>query len=216
MEKKIKYKSIVNKNDFRKLLSKLTSRKLIGIDTETTSVDAVNTELVGISLAIPGLSTAYYIPLKHYGCKQLESNFVLNSLKPVLESKNCIKVGYNIKFDYIVLYRRGITLENIHDVQVMDYLLYPNEVKRDLNSVSLRHLGIGKSSLKDILKAVKKETKKKEVTMKDVSLDVATSYAAHDAFLTLELYPVLLEKLKKEIYWNFMKIIERPLNSYFG
>ena len=152
------------------------------IDTETTSLDAHQTELVGISLCYkPGYSG--YIPLSHKSGKNLETIKVLKILKPYLEDKSIKKIGQNIKFDYIVFYKRGIKINTIEDTMLMSYVLDAGRNRHNLDILADIHLQHKNISFKDVV-----GTGKKQLNFSEVDISLAKDYAAEDSDITLRLY----------------------------
>ena len=118
-----KYILIKNENELSELISKIEQESEISIDTETSSLDPHQAELIGISIS-PKIGEAYYIPLNHKNFKNLiKKKNVLKKLQNILEDKSIKKIGQNIKFDYIILYHRGIDLEPLEDTMLMSYVL---------------------------------------------------------------------------------------------
>ena len=173
------------------------------IDTETTSLDAHQAELVGISLCYkPGHSG--YIPLAHKSGKNLDESKVLKILKPYLEDAAIKKIGQNIKFDYIVFFKRGINITPVEDTMLMSYVLDAGKNRHNLDTLAEIHLQHKNISFKDLV-----GTGKKQLNFSEVDIVSAKDYAAEDADVTLRLYKVFLQNLKSEkliqIYENFEK-----------
>ena len=173
------------------------------IDTETTSLDAHQAELVGISLCYkPGHSG--YIPLAHKSGKNLDESKVLKILKPYLEDVAIKKIGQNIKFDYIIFFKRGINITPVEDTMLMSYVLDAGKNRHNLDTLAEIHLQHKNISFKDLV-----GTGKKQLNFSEVDIASAKDYAAEDADVTLRLYKVFLQNLKSEkliqIYENFEK-----------
>ena len=173
------------------------------IDTETTSLDAHQAELVGISLCYkPGHSG--YIPLAHKSGKNLDESKVLKILKPYLEDAAIKKIGQNIKFDYIVFFKRGINITPVEDTMLMSYVLDAGKNRHNLDTLAEIHLQHKNISFKDLV-----GTGKKQLNFSEIDIASAKDYAAEDADVTLRLYKVFLQNLKSEkliqIYENFEK-----------
>ena len=173
------------------------------IDTETTSLDAHQAELVGISLCYKSGHSGY-IPLAHKDGKNLNSSKVLNILKPYLEDKSIKKIGQNIKFDYIIFYKRGIEISSIEDTMLMSYVLDAGKNRHNLDTLAEIHLQHQNISFKEVV-----GTGKKQLIFSEVDIESAKDYAAEDADITLRLYKLFLQNLKSEkllqIYENFEK-----------
>ena len=144
------------------------------IDTETTSLDAHQADLVGISLCYkPGHSG--YLPLKHVSGKNLDSAKVLKILKPYLEDKSIKKIGQNIKFDYIIFYKRGIEINSLEDTMLMSYVLDAGKNRHNLDILAEIHLQHKNISFKDVV-----GTGKKQLNFSEVDIATAKDYAAED------------------------------------
>ena len=128
-----------NENEIENWLKEADEIGEFAIDTETTSLDAHQADLVGISLCYkPGYSG--YIPLAHKSGKNLDSSKVLKILKPYLEDKSIKKIGQNIKFDYIVFFKRGIKINSIEDTMLMSYVLDAGRNRHNLDTLAEIHL----------------------------------------------------------------------------
>ena len=215
------YECITTKNDLNRWLSKLESAEIFAIDTETTSLDAIQAELVGISLAAG--KRACYIPVKHtpiqegaldFGEDQktvdiLAKDIVLNSLKPILENEKYTKIGQNIKYDMIIFANEGITLNGIEDTMLMSFCLDAGVNRHNMDLLADLHLNHKCIAFKDVC-----GTGKKQLTFDMVDLDKATNYAAEDADITLQLYNIFQKRIAElpsidNMYTN----IEKPLVS---
>ncbi|MGF1549524.1 MAG: DNA polymerase I [Sphingomonadaceae bacterium] len=190
----------------------------VALDTETTSVDCVSAELIGISLATaPG--RACYIPLEHGGSdlmserpEQLSAELVLAKLKPLLEDRATLKIGHNFKFDWVVLDARGICVAPIDDTLVMSFDLDAGGLAaHDMDSLAVRHLGHKCLKYKEIC-----GSGKKQIGFAEVPLDRATEYAAEDAEVTLRLWRLLKPRLSPEGVTRVYELIDRPLVSAIG
>ena len=117
-----KYKLLNKLGDIDNWLKDAEEKGELCIDTETTSLDPHLAELVGISLSTD-IGKACYIPLKHNGKDVLDTNKVIQKIKPILEDKSIKKIGQNIKFDYIIFYHRGIIINSMEDTMLMSYVL---------------------------------------------------------------------------------------------
>ena len=177
----------------------------LAIDTETTSLDAHQADLVGISLSTK-IGKACYIPIGHKfrGCLKKEA--VIKKLKPLLEDKSVKKIGQNIKFDFIVLYKQGISMNSMEDTMLMSYVLDAGKNRHNMDTLSEIHLQHKTISFKEIV-----GTGKKEINFSDVELDKAMEYAAEDADITYRLYKIFSKNLKLEKLTNIYEIFEKPL-----
>ena len=189
------YMCISSEDQLKKIIKEASKAKTIAIDTETTGLDYMDTDLVGISLSYKA-GEAYYIPIKHLDdtVNQLHQDFVLDILRPILEnSKNKI-IGQNIKFDRNVLAKYGISISSIkNDTMMMSYVLDASATRHNLDALSSYYLNYKTSTFEDVAgKGVK------QVTFDQVPINEATYYAAEDADITLRLYEELNPKLETE------------------
>ena len=177
----------------------------VAIDTETSSVDANQAYLVGISLSSK-IGKACYIPVGHKSNKNLDKKKVLDKLKPLLEDQSIKKIGQNIKFDFIILYREGITISPMEDTMLMSYVLDAGKNRHNMDTLSEIHLGHKTIAFKDLV-----GSGKKEINFSDVELDKAKDYAAEDADVTFRLYKKFIKNLKLEKMINIYEIFEKPM-----
>lgn len=140
------YQIIDDKDRFCSLLNCLKQTSSFGIMLVTTSINPFEAQIVGIAISFNPHS-AYYIPIGHGADRQLNKEYVLKELKPILESKEIKKIGHNLKYDLLVLANYGIRLDGIgFDVMIASYLLNPN-AKHNLEDIVLNYYGISKSSI---------------------------------------------------------------------
>ena len=177
----------------------------VAVDTETTSLDPHQADLVGISLCSK-VGRACYIPVGHKSPKCLKKDAVIKKLKKILEDPSIKKIGQNIKFDFIVFYKCGITLSSMEDTMLMSYVLDAGKNRHNMDTLSEIHLGHKTISFKDMV-----GTGKKEINFSEVELDKAKDYAAEDADVTLRLYKKFIKNLKSEKMINIYEIFEKPL-----
>ena len=187
------YECISTQDDLKKLIKKASKAKTIAIDTETTGLDYMDADLVGISISYePG--QAAYIPISHEddSSSQLEMDYVLQELRPLLEDSNEKIIGQNIKFDKNILARYGINISSIkNDTMMMSYVLDASATRHNLDALSSYYLNYKTSTFEDVAgKGVK------QVTFDKVPIAEATHYAAEDADITLRLYEELVTKLE--------------------
>ena len=175
------------------------------IDTETSSLDPHQADLVGISLSTK-IGKACYIPIGHKSKECLKKSIVIKKLKPLLEDKSVKKIGQNIKFDFIVLYKQGIEINSMEDTMLMSYVLDAGKNRHNMDTLSKIHLGHKTISFKEIV-----GTGKKEINFSDVELGKAMEYAAEDADITYRLYKIFNKNLKLEKLTNIYEIFEKPL-----
>jgi DNA polymerase-1 len=209
-EKLAAYETILEKSVFEKWLKKLKNSALFAFDTETTSLDYMLAEIVGVSFAVtPG--EAAYLPLAHdyMGAPvQLNREWVLEQLRPLLEDKKQQKVGHNLKYDSEVLANHGIMLQGIaFDTMLESYVLDSTATRHDMNTLAERHLHYKPVPFEAVAgKGVK------QITFNQVPLESAAFYAAEDADVTLKLHqtfwPLLQQLPKQKIVFE---TIEMPL-----
>ena len=194
-----------NENEIENWLKEADEIGEFAIDTETSSLDAHQADLVGISLCSkPGHSG--YIPLAHKSVKNLSSSKVLEILKPYLEDNSIKKIGQNIKFDYIIFYKRGIGINSLEDTMLMSYVLDAGRNRHNLDILAEIHLQHKNISYKDVV-----GTGKKQLNFSEVDIKLAKDYAAEDADITLRLYKLFHENLKSEKLLQIYENFEKPL-----
>lgn len=204
------YQIIITEDQLDIWLEKLTGADLLAVDTETTSLDYMEAELVGISFAIAA-GQAAYIPFGHdyLGApKQLAKDLVMKRLKPILENPNLKKVGQNLKYDMSVLAQHGIFLAGIEfDTMLESYVVDSVATRHDMDSLAEKYLDEITTKFTDIAgKGVG------QLTFNQVALEHAAPYAAEDADITLRLHEVLWPQLEEqETLTCVLKDIEMPL-----
>ncbi|MDA7697827.1 DNA polymerase I [Candidatus Pelagibacter sp.] len=199
------YHLITNEKEIDEWINEAEEAGELAIDTETSSLDAHQADLVGISLSTK-IGKACYIPIGHKfkGCLKKEA--VIKKLKPLLEDKSVKKIGQNIKFDFIVLFKQGINMNSMEDTMLMSYVLDAGKNRHNMDTLSEIHLQHKTISFKEIV-----GTGKKEINFSDVELDRAMEYAAEDADITYRLYKIFSKNLKLEKLTNIYEIFEKPL-----
>ena len=192
---KSKYETVLDEETFNTWLGKLQKAQLIAFDTETTSLNYMDAELVGVSFCIEE-GEAAYVPVAHDypdAPTQLSREFVLNALKPILESNDIIKVGQHIKYDKNVLANYDITLNGIgFDTMLESYVLNSTAQRHDMDSLALAYLGHKTIHFEDIA-----GKGAKQLTFNQIALEEAGPYAAEDADITLRLHNTIWAKLKE-------------------
>ncbi|RNE91743.1 DNA polymerase I [Marichromatium sp. AB32] len=190
------YQVVLDRDGFLDWVERLRAAPLFAFDTETTALDYMRAEIVGVSFATePG--AAAYVPLAHT-CpgtpEQLDRDWVLGELKPLLEDPERAKVGQNLKYDMSVLARHGITLRGIaHDTMLESYVLDSTAGRHDMDSLAKRYLDCDTIAFEDIAgKGVK------QLTFDQIPLEQAGPYAAEDAEVTLRLHRHLWSRLESE------------------
>jgi len=201
-------------------------RGLVAFDTETTSLDAMQAELVGFSLALPETAPdtgelkvkACYAPLAHSNgagdllggggaqADQMPMREALDELKALLEDPAVLKIGQNLKYDMLVMAQHGISIESFDDTMLLSYVLEAGAGGHGMDSLSERWLGHKTISYKDVT-----GTGKSAIPFAEVQIDKATAYAAEDADVTLRLWHVLKPRLVSDGMVSVYERLERPL-----
>ena len=206
------YETILDNRSLDKWIRRLECAKIFAVDTETTSLDAHQARLVGISFSTAeGL--AAYLPLSHDyegAPAQLPLEQSLDKLRPLLEDSSQIKTGQNLKYDMEVLHHHGVALDGVeHDTMLMSYLLDAGNSRHDMDTLAMKHLGHSTIKFSDVA-----GSGKKQLTFNQVPLEQATPYAAEDADITLRLHHVLLPLLKQQAkLYELYQTVEMPLLS---
>lgn len=206
------YKTILTENELNKLIEEIHAAKYFVFGTETTSLNYINAEVVGISIAIQA-HEAFYIPLAHSYIdvpKQLDRTMVLNKLKPILESAKHKIIGENLKYDKGVLKNYGIDLIAIaFDTMLESYILNSSSSRHDIDTLALKYLSHKTIHFEDV---AGKGAKQK--TFDQIDIAAATEYAAEGADVTLQLHQVFLPKLEEHpSLLKVLQTIEMPLLS---
>jgi DNA polymerase-1 len=208
--KKGDYETVLTRDDLSKWLSKIDAAELVAIDTETTSVEYMNAELVGISLAVEAGSAAY-IPVAHDypgAPEQLSRDSVLREMKNFLQDPGKKKVGHHLKYDAHIFARYGIGLEGMqYDSMLESYVLNSVATRHDMDSVASHYLNVQTIHYEDVA-----GKGAKQLTFNQVDLEQAAPYAAEDADITLQLHNHLWTELEQtEALKNVYENIEQPL-----
>ena len=203
------YKCITTKKDLKKVIKEASKSDTVAIDTETTGLDYIDSELVGISISF-NAGEGFYIPTKHNdeSIIQLPLEYVINELKPLLENSEKKIIGQNIKFDKNILMKYGLKIASIkNDTMMMSYVLDASATRHNLDALASYYLGYKTSTYEDVA-----GKGAKQISFDDVPIDIATNYAAEDADITLRLYEELSPKLKNiESLNKLNEEIEIPL-----
>lgn len=205
--KKVDYECIDTIEKLRKLIETLEKKKEIAVDTETSSLDAIRADLLGISLcAEPG--KAYYIPIGHdQGERNIPKEKAFELIEGLFINKNVQKFGQNIKYDLEVLMRAGLDLDPVSfDTMIASYVVNPSGRQHGLDALAFEHFNY---RMKPITELIGKGKKQKSFATVDV--DEATFYAAEDADYTFRLRGVLASKIDQLDLHNLYYNIEMPL-----
>lgn len=190
------YETVTNKERFQAWLDEIRDAEVVAFDTETTSLNYMEAELVGMSFAMePG--RACYIPVGHdlgMAPEQLSRDWVLAQLKPLFEDPRPRWVGQNLKYDSHILRRYDITLTGIiNDTMLASYVLNSVGSRHDMDSLSLQYLGHRAISFEDIA-----GKGAKQLTFNQIAVEEAAPYAAEDADVTLQLHQAISAELEAE------------------
>lgn len=190
----------------------------VAVDTETTSLDPMQAELCGFSLAL-GPNDACYVPLIHQqggegaglfagglAPDQIKPADALAIIKPLLEDRGVLKIGQNLKFDALVFLQHGIAIDPIDDTMLMSYVLDAGRGAHGMDPLSEKWLGHAPIAFTDVA-----GSGKNQVTFDQVPIDKATEYAAEDADVTLRLWEVLKPRLIAERMNTVYETLERPM-----
>jgi DNA polymerase-1 len=193
---------------------------VVAIDTETSSLDPMQAELCGLSLALEP-NEACYVPFSHregghsgrdglfasgLSADQLEESEALAALKPLLEDAGVLKIGQNLKFDWVVFAQRGIDIASLDDTMLLSYVLDAGKSAHGMDALSEQWLGHRTLHFGEVA-----GTGRSKVRFDEVSIEKATEYAAEDADVTLRLWKVLKPRLIAERMTRVYEGLERPL-----
>jgi len=209
-EIKADYETILTQDRFDHWLEQLNQAELFAFDTETTSLNYIDAEIVGVSFAIEA-GKAAYVPLAHEYPdvpEQLDRTSILNSLKPLLEDPNKQKLGQNLKYDANVLANYDIEVQGIkHDTMLESYVFNSTATKHNMDDLAKKYLAVETIHYEDIA-----GKGAKQICFSEVPIDQAGPYAAEDADITLKLHQTLSKKLnEKPLLQKLYKEIEVPL-----
>jgi len=215
------YETVRDLDRLNAWIAEAVDRGRVAFDTETTSLDAMRADLVGVSLATaPG--RACYIPLGHTGGDsdlfggggllpgQIPIRDGLAALKPLLEDPSTLKIGQNLKYDALVMRRYGIRVGPYDDTQLISYVLDGGRSAHGMDALAERHLGHVCMTFNDVI-AHAPGAKKGDKTFAGVPIEKATEYAAEDADITLRLWMALKPRLVAERMMTVYETLERPL-----
>lgn len=200
------YLTMTAEDTWQSYLQAIQQTQLLCVDTETTHIDPMLAELVGIALQIEGQKPAY-IPLKHTdGTQQLAYARVMADLKPYLEDPQLAKLGQNLKYDSIVFQQHGIQLRGpLYDTMLESYLLTSADRRHDLDTLAEKYLNHMTIRFTDIA-----GVGAKQLRFDEIPVSIAAPYAAEDAMVTLQLHHVLYQKLSPPLQ-HLLQTLETPL-----
>ncbi|MBY6155964.1 DNA polymerase I [Pseudooceanicola nitratireducens] len=213
------YETVTTADQLATWIDRIRERGYVAVDTETTGLDEMKADLVGICLATdPG--QACYIPLNHLASEgeglfatedrapgQMAEKIALDMLKPVLEDDAILKIGQNMKYDAKILKRYGISVAPFEDTMLISYALNAGLHGHGMDALSEQYLGHTPIPIKDLL-----GSGKSMITFDKVPVDQATRYAAEDADITLRLWQVLKPQLHTKKVTTVYETLERPLS----
>ena len=225
----VEYELVQDTKALDRWIEEATAAGMVAVDTETTSLDAMQAKLVGVSLSVrPG--RACYVPLGHRaakaqgaldlgdggggdgkksngkGPKQIALKTALKKLKPLLADPSVLKIGQNIKYDALVLSHHGIEVTPVDDTMLLSFVLDGGKHGHGMDALALEHLEHETIKFKDVV-----GSGKSQITFDEVPLDEACKYAAEDAEVTLRLHRVLKPRLVAEHRVGVYETVERPL-----
>ncbi|WFF38872.1 DNA polymerase I [Moraxella nasibovis] len=193
------YHNIDNETDFLNLITQLKNSPHFAIDTETTDINWQKAELVGISISLDNYN-GYYIPVGHTGDfnllidNQLELDFVLNELKPILENQSIGKIGQHIKYDSHIFKKYGIELVNWQmDTMLASYVINSVATRHNMDDLASHYLGVTTTSFEEVA-----GKGAKQISFDKVELEKASQYACEDADITFRLFSVFDEYLNQD------------------
>lgn len=197
------YKLVDTEEEMREIFDFFMTKKILSLDTETTSTDAINAELVGLSFAVEEFS-AFYVPVPD---GREEAQKIVNIFKPLYENPSILKIGQNIKYDLEVLSRYGVTLEGeMFDTMIAHYLLQP-ELRHNMDYMAETCLGYQTIHIDRLIGP----KGKKQKSMRDLPPEEVYKYAAEDADVTLRLRNQLEPKLAEAGVLQLFREVEMPL-----
>ncbi|MEN8688017.1 MAG: DNA polymerase, partial [Desulfuromonadales bacterium] len=204
-----RYRAVLTEPDLNELVAALEDTERFAFDTETTSLDAMRAELVGLSFAVTA-GEAWYIPVGHHYLgvpEQLPLATVLEAVRPLFVSPRHLKIGQNLKYDILVLARAGVEVSGpIYDTMLASYLANPAARSHGMDNLAAELLNYQTISYSDVA-----GSGKKQVGFDEVEVDKATTYAAEDADITLRLYETLVPMVTEQQQDSLFYDVEMPL-----
>lgn len=182
------YETVTTEQQLDHWMTVIANAQLTSVDTETTSLDPMTAQLVGISLSCTA-GVAAYIPVAHRtqdGAQQLSLDFVLGKMKPWLEDPSKLKVGQNLKYDSHIFANQGVTLRGIEHDTMLESYVFESHRPHDMDSMSLRHLGHKTITFQEVC-----GKGASQICFDEVDIARATEYAAEDADVTLRLHQAM-------------------------
>ncbi|MFL5022661.1 MAG: DNA polymerase I [Microvirga sp.] len=209
------YETVTSLERLKEWVARAREQGFVAVDTETSDLDANRADLVGFSLALEA-GKAAYVPLQHrdesdlFGGGlvkgQIPITDALDAIRPLLEDASVLKIGQNLKYDWVVLKRHGIDVHPFDDTMLISYVLDAGKGSHGMDELSRRHLGHSPISFSDVA-----GTGRNKVTFDKVEISKATAYAAEDADVTLRLWQILKPRLVAERRATVYETLERPM-----
>jgi len=201
-----KYSTILNKDELENWKKRIIEKGYVAIDTETDSLNAVEANLIGFSLAVD-VNDACYVPLKHDNAnKQINFDDAIEFLKSVTEDSSILKIFHNKKYDALVLDKYNIKVNSYDDTMLISYSLGSGASRHNLDFLAKKYLEHSAISYKEIVGSGKNQK-----SFNEIDIEKASIYAAEDADITFRLWKILKPKLLEEKVSSVYETIERPL-----
>ena len=213
-KKKIEFKSIIKSKEMVEYLNSLNSEKTLAIDLETDSLDVNEANIIGISLS--NSNQAYYLAFKSPDneLSEIDQNKVLKALNELCMDESILKIFHNAKYDCVILKRFKVNTVSFQDTLLMSFFVNNGLTKHNLEDLYYYYFGEEKEKFKDI---IKNESKRKYKDFSEVPLELATNYAAHDAYATHQLYEALHDQISQSldsyIYYDIDKKLSLVLQD---
>ncbi|MEJ2198746.1 MAG: DNA polymerase I [Desulfuromonadales bacterium] len=203
------YRVVLTESDLDELVAALEQSERFAFDTETTSLDAMRADLVGLSFAVTA-GEAWYVPVGHHYLgmpEQLPLDRVLEAVRPLLTSPRQLKIGQNLKYDILVLARAGVEVSGpIYDTMLASYLANPATRSHGMDNLAAELLNYHTISYSEVA-----GSGKKQIGFEEVEVEKATTYAAEDADITLRLYEKLVPMVTEQHQDGLLNDVEMPL-----
>tara|TARA_B100000676_G_C18075367_1_gene847252 strand:- start:659 stop:3454 length:2796 start_codon:yes stop_codon:yes gene_type:complete len=201
-----KYTTIVSKNELDNWKRKITEKGYVAIDTETDSLNAIQANLIGFSLATD-INEACYIPIKHDNAdEQIHIDNAIDFLKSINEDPSILKIFHNKKYDALVLDKYNIKVNSYDDTMLISYSLGSGGTRHSLDFLAKKYMSHSAISFKEIAGSGKNQK-----NFNEISINEASIYAAEDADITFRLWKILRPRLMSEKISSVYETIERPL-----
>ncbi len=206
--KETRFEQIKSLDHLKELAREWTRKEFLSVDTETTGIDPMACELVGLSFAVDS-TTGWYLPVKTSDAKHLDFSEILPIVKPLLENPGIKKIGQNLKYDILVLRNAGIELAGIFfDTMIASYVLDPSRPSHGMDYLAQELLQYKTIKISELI-----GKGPRQLTLDQVSTDRVTDYSAEDALITFRLFEVLESRLKLAGLYDLFLKIEMPLLS---